>query len=272
MWGQPLGEPSQWERVEMRSRRGVRLVGCWHRAGGERAIILCHGMESCKEGDKSVALAEQLVAAGSDVLRFDFSYVGESEGVFEDITVSGEVEDLAGAWAYMRDQVAGPIGIVGSSLGGTVALLFASQQPEVAAVATIAAVAVPGRRARALPPEERRRWRVDGSYDLHGIRVGVAFLEDIESLDVVRSIPRIRCPLMVTHGTDDEVVPVEDSALIAESYKGDAEVRHFAGADHRFSDPATRADMLDQIARWMLDHVGSTTAQQRIARSNGCRA
>ncbi len=230
-------------------------------------MILCHGMESAKEGDKSVALASRLAGAGCDVLRFDFSYVGESEGEFIDITVSGEVDDLAGAWTFLAERISGPIGIVGSSLGGTVAVLFAAEQHQVSALATIAAVAVPGRRARALPEQERRRWREQGSYDLHGIRVGSAFLADVEQLDVVAAIPRIGCPILLTHGTEDEVVPVSDATLICDATEGRAEVRLFAGADHRFSDPETRAEMLEQIAAWMLDRLAAARAPQPNSRA-----
>ncbi len=247
---------ADWQRVELTSRSGAALVGCWHAAAGERAVILCHGMESAKEGDKSVALARSLCGAGIDVLRFDFSYVGESEGRFEDLTVSGEVEDLAGAWAYARSRVAGEIGIVGSSLGGTVALLFAAEEPAVALLATIAAVAVPGRRARALPAEERARWRREGTYDLYGTPVGSAFLDDVETLDVPARVPSIRCPLLLTHGTADEVVPLEDADTIAAAASSPVEVRRYAGADHRFSDPRQRAQMLADIAGWVVARLG----------------
>src|SRR5207247_3787580 len=68
-------------------------------------------------------LADRLASAGISVVRFDFSYVGESEGEFADLTFRGEVEDLAGAWRFFRERIDGPIGILGSSMGGTVALL-----------------------------------------------------------------------------------------------------------------------------------------------------
>jgi putative redox protein len=246
---------AEWQRVEFASRGGAKLVGCWHASGGHRLVILCHGMESSKEGDKSVALARALVEAGCDALRFDFSFVGESEGRFEDLTVSGEVDDLAGAWAFARTRVDGPIGIVGSSLGGTVALLFAAEEPGVAAVATIAAVASPGSRARALAPAERERWRRDGSYDLHGIRVGRAFLDDIERIDVAAAVAPIGCPLLLTHGTADAIVPSDDAHAIAAAAVSGAEVRLYAGVDHRFTDPQRRQEMLTGIVSWMRSRL-----------------
>lgn len=240
-----------WERVQFMSRRSVQLVGCWHPAGGRRAVILCHGLESSKEGDKSVALAAALQVIGCDVLRFDFSYVGESGGRFEDLTVSGEVDDLAGAWEFARGRIAGPIGIVGSSLGGTVALLFAAEQARVAALATIAAVATPGAMARRLPEAERDRWRRDGFYDLHGTRVGAAFLEDVLRLDVPAALHGVSCPLFLAHGTADEVVPRAAAEIIAASVAGVATVREYAGVDHRFSDPSARATMLAEIVSFI---------------------
>jgi pimeloyl-ACP methyl ester carboxylesterase len=249
------------ERVVFASRRGVRLVGLWHHAASPAGVILCHGMEACKEGVKSVRLATALAARGINALRFDFSYVGESEGRFLDLTVSGEVEDLAGAWAFTRRRLRGPIGLLGSSLGGTVALLFAAEQPEVAALATIAAVAHPGRRARALPAAERARWRREGAYDLHGIRVGRAFLDDVERLDVQARIGAVSCPLLLTHGTADEVVPPSDADAIAARVAHSCTVQRYEAADHRFSDPVLLGVLLEDVTDWMVEALRGAAAR-----------
>ena len=87
------------EAVRFRNRRGDTLVGVLHHPSTERpggAVILCHGMESDKNSEKLVFLARRLAERGILALRFDFAYVGESSGRFEDITYSGEVEDLNG--------------------------------------------------------------------------------------------------------------------------------------------------------------------------------
>jgi uncharacterized protein len=253
--GQGVAEPTV-ERVEFRSRRGVRLVGLWHAGRADSAVILCHGMESSKEGTKAVRLATDFAAAGCHALRFDFSYVGESGGEFADLTVSGEVDDVAGAWRFVRQRIRGPVGIVGSSLGGLVALLFASEEPEVRAVATIAAVAHPERFGQSLSSEERERWRREGIYEWEGMRLRSSFLEDAESLDALSAVQRICAPLLLTHGTADAVVPRSDADEIAGRARVPAEVRLYQGADHRFSDPLLLDRLLDDVVAWMVPRLG----------------
>ncbi|SVD19127.1 uncharacterized protein METZ01_LOCUS371981, partial [marine metagenome] len=89
-------------------------------------MLLCHGMESSRGGDKQLAIAERFIPLGLTVLRFDFSYVGESEGVFEDISISGEVADALGAVDFIQNFLPPRLTLVGSSMGGAVALLVAA--------------------------------------------------------------------------------------------------------------------------------------------------
>jgi len=227
----------------------------WHRGSDDAAVILCHGMESSKDGTKSVRLAEAFAAEGVNALRFDFSYVGESGGNFEDLTITGEVHDLAGAWVFVRQRISGPIAIVGSSLGGTVALMFAAQEPEVAALATIAAPAVPARWAHELSHAERERWHRAGLYEWRGMRLKPTFLDDVEHINVLADVSRIVCPMLITHGTFDDVVPCSDAHLIADHAQCAKTVRIYEGGDHRFSDPLLLESMLEGIVEWMLPRL-----------------
>src|SRR5258705_9427584 len=105
------------ERISFPNSRGDTLVGVLHHPAENNsagAAILCHGMESHKNSQKLIFLSQELAQRGILALRFDFSYVGESSGKFEDITYSGEVEDLRAAYELMRQRRDGKIGIFGS--------------------------------------------------------------------------------------------------------------------------------------------------------------
>ncbi len=124
------------ERVVFSSGRGQKLVGFLHHPAAEpkAAVILCHGMESSKESEKLATLSRRLSERGILALRFDFAGLGESEGKFEEMTYSGEVEDLRAAYEVVVKYRPKKIGVLGSSMGGTVALLFAAQEKNVAAL------------------------------------------------------------------------------------------------------------------------------------------
>src|SRR5439155_26649951 len=130
------------ERVSFTNSRGEILIGILHQPLNgmtQGSVILCHGMESNKESRKLVSLSRALAQRGILTLRFDFSYVGESSGKFEDITYSGELEDLGAAFSLILNHSPGRIGVLGSSMGGTLALLFAAEKPTVGALVPIAA-------------------------------------------------------------------------------------------------------------------------------------
>ncbi|MET0151997.1 MAG: alpha/beta fold hydrolase [Candidatus Binatia bacterium] len=252
------------ERVAFPSRRGNRLVGILHApatlAGTHPGVILCHGMESTKEGTKHRRLGEQLSSHGIATLRFDFSYVGESEGDFADLTFRGEAEDLGGAWDFLRERVTGPIGILGSSMGGAVALLFAAAEPGVRSLATIAAVAHPERIVAELRPTELERWRKEGVLSLGGVRLRSTFLDDVQTLDVVAACRKVRSPTFVAHGDADRVVPCTDAAEIGAALGGEHVVKIYPGADHRFSRPADLEAMLADCETWLERHLAGDGA------------
>jgi dipeptidyl aminopeptidase/acylaminoacyl peptidase len=252
------------ERVVFRSRRGNRLVGVVHAPAIDvetrPGVILCHGMESTKDGIKHLRLGERLSSAGLTVLRFDFSYVGESEGDFADLTFRGEVEDLGGAWDFLRSRVPGPVGLLGSSMGGTVALLFAADEPEVRALATIAAVAHPERILIELRPAEIERWRKEGMLSLGGVKLRSTFLDDVRTLDVVAACRRIRCPTFVVHGSADRVVPCSDAEEIAAALGGERRLKIYPDADHRFSRPADLEAMLADCSAWLERYLARNAA------------
>jgi pimeloyl-ACP methyl ester carboxylesterase len=220
--------------LEFRSRKDLVLGASLHRPSDEASggVIVCHGMLSSKESEKHVAVCEKAAARGLAALRFDFAGRGRSQGDDGDLTVSGEVEDLQAALQLMRELGFARPALVGSSLGGAVAVLVAAADREIAALVTAAAPAV-------LPKRPRAAWGVEAA-------ALDAFFDDASRHDVGAAAARVTCPWLVIHGADDEVVPPEDARELVRANPS-ARLIMRPGADHRFADPAQRQWLVKTI-------------------------
>jgi uncharacterized protein len=239
--------------------RSDKIAGVLHHAADTRkgaAAILCHGMESNKNSAKLIFLAEQLAERGINTLRFDFSYVGESSGKFENITYSGEVEDLRAAFEWMRNRYSDKIGIFGSSMGGSVALMFAAQEPAVAALVALAAPIHPENfPKRVLPLAGLERWRQRGYIVFNGLRLKISLLEDLEQIDIVGAARTIQCPVLILHGDADEVVPVTEAYELHDCLSCSKRLLILNGGDHRLSDPSLMDRALREGLDWLADRL-----------------
>jgi pimeloyl-ACP methyl ester carboxylesterase len=210
-------------------------------------------MESTRGGTKQQAIVERFVPMGFSVLRFDFSYVGESEGLFEDLTVSGEVDDALGALDFLGDFGSSLVILVGSSLGGAVALLAAANDASsVHAVATIAAVGDASLFTDRLSEADAKLWRSTDRRDWgDGRYLRASFLDDVERVDIANALSRVTQPLLLMHGESDDVVPPSHATLIESACAGEAQVVTFPGVGHRFEEPGALDALLDTLEKWL---------------------
>jgi pimeloyl-ACP methyl ester carboxylesterase len=95
-------------------------------AGGVTFVWLC-GFKSDMSGSKALAVEAWAQEAGHGTLLFDYSGHGQSGGAFEEGTISAWRAD---ALAAIDAQTEGPLVLVGSSMGGWMALLAATARPE----------------------------------------------------------------------------------------------------------------------------------------------
>jgi uncharacterized protein len=245
------------ERVTFLNARGQRLCGIVHHpdAAPKAAAVLCHGMGSSKESEKFILLGRELAARGVLALRFDFAGSGESEGKFADVTYSGEAEDIAAAYEVAAKYGVKKIGVVGSSMGGTAALLFAAGAQNVAALATIAAPVHPEKFAeRFLTDAQRRKWRERGFIVYQGFRLNATMLEDVETIDAAAAARKISAPTLVLHGDRDDTVPVEEGRELYAALAGPKHLVILDGAGHRITG-AHLQKTVDEASEWLTEYL-----------------
>jgi uncharacterized protein len=129
-----------YETVRLASREeGIEIAGWYAEANpAAPAVILVHGLGSCKNAHVVLTPAGMLYHAGFNVLMIDVRDAGES--TFEDgrsAIGNEEYQEVLGAWDWLVETQAIPperIGLFGESLGAATALIAFSQEPRLAAV------------------------------------------------------------------------------------------------------------------------------------------
>src|ERR1700716_2313548 len=102
----------------------ARRIAVRARAGSAPGLFWLGGFNSDMKGTKAIALDEWAAEHGRACVRFDYSGHGESGGAFRDGTIGRWLEESV---AVFRRFCAGPQVVIGSSMGGWMALLLARE-------------------------------------------------------------------------------------------------------------------------------------------------
>lgn len=225
------------------------------RPGRGPTIVFLPGYRSDMEGDKATALDAWAGREGRAMLRFDYSGCGASEGAFEDYTLADWRDDAL----EMIDAFAsaGPVVLVGSSMGGWLALLVAlALGDRVAGLVGIAAapdftewgfsadvVALLRREGRIAEPSD---------YSDEPYVTTLGFWESGQAnLLLDQEIP-LDGPVRLLHGQLDETVPVSVALRLSRGLRsGDVQTILVKEGDHRLSRPSDIDVLIRTVAPLM---------------------
>lgn len=223
-----------------------------HRGGTGPTIVFLPGYMSDMQGSKALALDDWAAAQGQAMLRLDYAGCGESEGAFEDGTLASWRDDAR----LVIDAVVpdGPLILVGSSMGGWLALLLAQALGDrVAGLVGIAAApdftdwgfddaqkAVMRREGRLVEPTP---------YGDQPYVTTLAFWESGESLRLLEGEIGIDCPARLLQGQADLDVPWSVALRIAERVRSaDVQTILVKDGDHRLSREQDIALLIETVA------------------------
>jgi pimeloyl-ACP methyl ester carboxylesterase len=209
--GVPDGLP--WREVAIPTVRGKTLFGWFIPAGeGAPALAVVHGWGG--NAEMMLPLAKLLHVAGYTLLFFDARSHGRSDGD-SFASLPRFAEDLEHAVNWLQQQVevdAERVGVIGHSVGAGAALLLASRRPDLAAAVSLAAFAHPaGIMRRWLKLKGIPYWPL-GAYILFYIQRVIGYRFD--DIAPCHTIHDAHCPVLLAHGTEDEMVPVSEAQAI----------------------------------------------------------
>lgn len=227
---------------------------------GKPGLVWLCGLKSEMTSTKAAAVADWARREGRPCLRFDYSGHGQSDGLFEDGTVGTWLEEARAAFSQLTQ---GPQVLVGSSMGGYVALLLlrgllAEAPAEASRIKGLVLVAPAWDMTELMwerfPASARRDIEEKGVYlrpSAYGdgpYPITRTFIEDgrkhligSEPLDPGR-------PIHILHGLQDPDVPWEHTLDLVAHLTGDwTRVSAVPDGEHRLSRPEDIALLLDVV-------------------------
>jgi len=229
--------------------------------GTDRIAVLCHGFLSSKTSSTNNALTRSLVDHGVGTFRFDFFGQGESDGPFEQITTTLGVEQAQAAIDLMKEKGYRRIGLMGSSFGGLVATLTASQRTDLTCLALKCPVVDFAEELRlGFGPDEMAHWKATDTIpnimgDPERIRLRYSFYEDAMRQIAYDPARTITAPTVIVQGDKDEHVPLHQSQQLYAALRVKKHLEMLPGADHQFTKGEDFKRMTTVIADWLIQHL-----------------
>ena len=201
-------------------------------------VILCHGFLSHKDSSKYRLLAQVFARESIATVRFDFRGCGESEGLLSESSISRRWRDLQRVidQSSELEDFDGRLGLLGSSLGGYLALLEASHNSKVRCVAVWSTPCHLLDLATRLPEVSPVEFSQKCYQDL--LRV--------ELLPRLKNVQRV----LIVHGQEDHQVPPAHASRLYEVLNEPKALHILEGADHWFSASERREEAVRLTLEW----------------------
>ncbi len=218
-------------------------------------VVWLGGFKSDMIGTKAAALDEWAVQTQRHFVRFDYFGHGESSGEFVKGTMGRWLDD---ALAVLDAIVQGPVVLVGSSMGGWIALLAALARPDRVIGLGLVAPAPDFTEDLIwdLASDEVKQVLMSGEiysepseYDDEPYEITMGLIEEARRHLLLRGPIDLQCPVRILHGLADVDVPWRRSVkLIEQLTTQDVAANFIKDADHRMSDDQNIARLVSMVA------------------------
>jgi pimeloyl-ACP methyl ester carboxylesterase len=235
------------------AREGGHQLAVRQRPGSGPGVMFLGGFLSDMTGTKATHLDAWAAQTGRAFTRFDYFAHGASSGEWEDATISRWRED---ALAVLDEATEGPQVLVGSSLGGWMALLAAMARPERVKALVLIAPAADFTEAlmwESFPLHVREAIEQDGKWmapSAYGPPYAVTrrLIEDGRQWSILNAPIPVTCPVRILQGHGDRDVPWTHAVRTLEALQSADVTLHLSkSGDHSLSSEADLARLVETI-------------------------
>lgn len=230
------------KRLDFKTKSG-KITGflTLPKAISKNLILLVHGFTGSMDGPSDLykKLAYKLTENGFAVYRFNFRFTTDDFKDYYKMTIAGEVTDLKFLVKEFSKKYR--VGIVGESLGGAISILGYSDKvscmvlfyPAIFFKENIADRWSSDEDIREMNDKGVLPWTKSSGQKLF---VGKKFIEEVNRIEIIPKISKIRCPLLFIHGSVDTTVSFTESNRAFKVANEPKDIKIIEGAHHGFKD------------------------------------
>lgn len=248
------------------NRTGKQISVIIDEASNQRGLVfVMHGLGGFKEQEHIICFAESFKDKGFTAVRFDVrDTIGESEGTYEEATVTSYYQDLEDVinWASTQSWYQEPFVLCGHSLGGFCIALFAEKYPEkvlgLAPISPLVSGALSVEAHQLYDNEgfkawERTGWKEAVSNSKPGVikRLPWSHISDRLKYDLLPNANKLTMPVLLIVGERDTTTPPNHARILYEALPGQKELHVVSEAPHTFRDTMQLAEIQRLFERWI---------------------
>jgi pimeloyl-ACP methyl ester carboxylesterase len=248
--------------IDVGTGTAARAIATRVREGGTPGLVWLGGLNSDMTGTKAAALDRWAQDNGRALVRFDYSGHGESGGAFTDGTIGRWLEESR---AVFDACCHGRQILVGSSMGGWIALLLAQALAGHDAPATVAGLVLIAPAVdfteelmwKQFPPEVKREiedkgeWARPSQYSDSPYLITRGLIEEGRNHLLLGSMIETGCPVRILQGVKDPDVPWRHAVELAARFaRDDVVLTLVKDGDHRLSRPEDIERLIAAIAEF----------------------
>lgn len=245
------------EKVFFNNSNGLKICGIFEEPNllKKHIVLLVHGHASSKSGRSVTDVGNELTKININSFRIDLDGCGESDGKFEEQTITSAMDDIISAIKLVKQRGYSKIDLFGSSFGGLAVMATAIQYPNINRIGLKAPVSdYPTQRLRKLGKAYIDTWKKQG-YNHYitpkGIkfRINYSLYLDTQKYIMYNQVKKIKCPVLILHGDADESVDINDSRKLIKHFKN-GKLIELSKADHSLSINGNNVHSNKLFANW----------------------
>jgi pimeloyl-ACP methyl ester carboxylesterase len=280
------------EKIVFRSE-GLEIHGCLYETAAPetRTVVFCHGAFEFQENWADYAA--RMNAGGLPAFTFDFAGHGESQGIRSLVNLRVWAYNLRDALSALEVRGYGPFALVGWDIGGSAALLACAHdrrldcavllstpivlQPPIGERLAYGLISTAAAFKKAV---FKRSLTLSRLNELEGLRflseedaneqyfsnpkvrntyAAVPIPDSLDSvwMDIRKALQKVSLPVLVMHGSEDAVLPVEQSRELYRLLKGSKELLIVDSCGHALHLDQKKDEVFDKILGWIKNYLSS---------------